>query len=205
MILQETYYYWQGALDKETCEKIISLGLGKVPEEGLVHRKENTAEDEVSTAALDQRRSMISWLDEPWLYKLLQPYIHTANREAKWNFEWDFTEMLQFTVYEKGHHYNWHPDQSSHPYQHNAGPNLEGKIRKISASIILNDSSEYEGGELEFDLGRVNGEPATKTCDQITKQGSIVVFPSFVYHRVKPITKGTRYSLVMWNIGYPYK
>jgi PKHD-type hydroxylase len=205
MILQNTYYYWQEALDKETCEKIISLGLGKVPEEGLVHRKENKSQDEGSMAALDQRRSMVSWLDEPWLYELLQPYIHTANREANWNFEWDFTEMLQFTVYEEGQHYNWHPDQNSHPYQHDDGQDFEGKIRKISASIILNDPSEYEGGELEFDLGRINGEPASETCDQLTKQGSIVVFPSFVYHRVKPVTKGTRYSLVMWNIGYPYK
>lgn len=205
MILQNTYYYWEEALDKDTCEKIISLGLGKVPEEGLVHRKEDKSQDEGSVAVLDQRRSLVSWLDEPWIYELLQPYIHTANREANWNFEWDFTEMLQFTVYEKGQHYNWHPDQNSYPYHHDDGPNFEGKIRKISASIILNDPSEYEGGELEFDLGRINGEPATETCDQMTKQGSIIVFPSFVYHRVKPVTKGTRYSLVMWNIGYPYK
>ena len=205
MILQNTYCYWQEAIDKETCEKIISLGLGKTPEEGLIHRKENKPMNEGLASNLEQRRSMVSWLDEPWIYELLQPYIHTANKEANWNFQWDFTEMLQFTVYDEGQHYNWHPDQNAYPYHHDDGENLEGKIRKISASILLNDPSEYEGGELEFDLGRIDGKPASETCDQISKQGSIVVFPSFVYHRVKPVTKGTRYSLVMWNLGHPYK
>lgn len=205
MILQNTYYYWQEAIPKETCEKLISLGLGKKPEEGLIHRKEQKSMDEGLEPVLHQRRSMVAWLDEPWIYELLQPYIHTANKEANWNFQWDFTEMLQFTVYEEGQHYNWHPDQNAYPYHPEDGENLEGKIRKLSASVILNDPSEYEGGELEFDLGRVDGEVHTETCDQVNKQGSIVVFPSFVYHRVKPVTKGTRYSLVMWNLGHPYK
>jgi len=74
----------------------------------------------------------------------------------------------------------------------------------------LTDGSEYEGGELQFD--RRNYEPNLRnknkhviTSKEILAKGSIVVFPSFVWHRVKPVTKGKRYSLVMWNLGYPYR
>ena len=74
----------------------------------------------------------------------------------------------------------------------------------------LTDGSEYEGGELEFDFR--NYDPHIrdelkhlKQAKEILPKGSIVVFPSFVWHRVKPVTKGTRYSLVMWNLGYPFK
>jgi PKHD-type hydroxylase len=74
----------------------------------------------------------------------------------------------------------------------------------------LRDGSEYEGGELEFDFRNYDPNMRDeskhiKKIKQILPKGSIVVFPSFVWHRVKPVTKGTRYSLVMWSLGYPYK
>ena len=74
----------------------------------------------------------------------------------------------------------------------------------------LTDKSEYEGGELEFDLrnyapNNKNFINHVKTTNKMTSKGSIIVFPSFVWHRVKPVTKGTRYSLVIWNLGYPFK
>ena len=88
--------------------------------------------------------------------------------------------------------------------------NLYGKIRKISVTCQLSDNSEYKGGELEFDFR--NNVPNNKdfnnffkTTDKMTSKGSIIVFPSFVWHRVKPVTKGVRDSLVMWNLGYPFK
>jgi len=60
---------------------------------------------------------------------------------------------------------------------------------------------------LEFDFG--SSEPDkkhhTRICTEIKSQGSLVIFPSFVQHRVKPVTKGTRYSLVIWSLGQPYK
>ena len=65
-------------------------------------------------------------------------------------------------------------------------------------SILLN--SDFEGGEFEISL-----DEASKDNDMKLDKGSIIVFPSFIEHRVKPVTKGTRYSLVMWNLGYPFK
>jgi len=62
---------------------------------------------------------------------------------------------------------------------------------------------QYKGGELEFRPPHPN-EEKIHVCDQILPKGSLVVFPSFVPHRVKPVTEGERYSLVMWNLGNPF-
>ena len=75
----------------------------------------------------------------------------------------------------------------------------------------LTDGSEYQGGELEFDFR--NYEPTYERriestevqCKEILPKGSIIVFPSFVWHRVKPVTAGTRYSLVVWHLGKPFR
>ena len=79
-------------------------------------------------------------------------------------------------------------------------------------TISLSDPNEYEGGNLEFDF-RNYSKPDNekdrlsriKECIEIRPKGSIVVFPSFVYHRVIPVTKGTRYSLVCWSVGDPFR
>ena len=97
-------------------------------------------------------------------------------------------------------HYNWHADQRSVPYN-DADKYLTGKIRKISFSVLLNH--EYEGGEFEFELGLPHDENRTEMCQ--VKTGEAIVFPSFTYHRVRPVTKGKRYSLVGWICGKPYR
>ena len=85
-----------------------------------------------------------------------------------------------------------------------------GKIRKLSVTVSLNDPSEYDGGNLEFDFRNDfdfdrNRKHKIKECTEIRPRGSIIIFPSFVWHRVNPVTRGTRYSLVMWNLGWPFK
>ena len=74
----------------------------------------------------------------------------------------------------------------------------------------LTDGSEYSGGELEFDFRQYSPQMRDeaqhlKKATEILLKGSIIVFPSFVWHRVKPVTKGVRYSLVVWHLGYPFK
>ena len=76
-------------------------------------------------------------------------------------------------------------------------------------TISLSDPSEYEGGNLEFDFrNQVDWELDKKakihSCDEIRPRGSIIIFPSFVWHRVAPVTRGTRYSLVLWSLGDPF-
>ena len=79
-------------------------------------------------------------------------------------------------------------------------------------TISLSHPDEYEGGNFEVDLRNSTDFDNSKErkyskrlVTEIRPRGSIIVFPSFVWHRVTPVTKGTRYSLVVWSLGYPFK
>jgi PKHD-type hydroxylase len=204
-------YYWafKSAIPPRICDNIIRYGLSKQEKMavtgGIGDKKLNKEE----IRDLKRKRfSDIVWLNDPWIYKEIYPYIYTANKNAGWNYQYDVSEAAQFTKYKLNQHYDWHCDSWDKPYE-KEGPE-KGKIRKISMTLQLTDGSEYKGGELEFDFR--NYDPhmrdASKhviTVKEILPKGSIVVFPSFLWHRVQPITKGVRYSLVLWTLGYPYK
>jgi PKHD-type hydroxylase len=81
---------------------------------------------------------------------------------------------------------------------------MVGKIRKISMTINLNEPGDYDGGNLKFDFGH-HADRRFHEVEEIRPQGSIIVFPSFLDHCVTPLTRGTRYSLVLWTVGEPWK
>ena len=89
-------------------------------------------------------------VNDTWIYKELHPYVHEANKNAGWNFEWDQSESCQFTKYKLNQYYDWHCDSWDKPFMTEISYN--GKIRKLSMTCQLTDGSEYEGGELEFDF-----------------------------------------------------
>jgi PKHD-type hydroxylase len=78
------------------------------------------------------------------------------------------------------------------------------KIRKLSVTVNLTTPGNYVGGNLKFDLGP-HAPKRYHVCKEIRPRGTIIVFPSHLYHQVTPVTKGTRYSLVMWNLGHPFR
>jgi len=210
MNLSNYYWYFKSAIPPKICDDITKHGLSKeevmAKTGGIGNKKLNKEE----VRDLKRKRfSDVVWLNDPWIYKEIYPFIWRANINAGWNFEYSVSEAFQFTKYKLNQHYDWHNDSWAEPYD-KPNSNQHGKIRKISMTLQLNDGSEYEGGELEFDCR--NYEPhmrdASKhviTMKEILPKGSIVVFPSFVWHRVQPVTKGVRYSLVLWTLGYPYK
>jgi PKHD-type hydroxylase len=170
------------------------------------------------------RDSKICWLNEKWIYDLITPYIFIANENAGWDFDVDCFEDLQFTTYGVNQFYGWHADgdidkhaslkrfypgvngfELSCPKKHTIKPEFVGKVRKISMTINLTLPSEYEGGNLKFDFGPHSHGDRFHNCTEIRPQGSIIVFPSFINHQVTPVTKGTRYSLVLWSNGKPFK
>jgi PKHD-type hydroxylase len=208
MNLHYQYWFFKGALSKRFCDLVLQKGLSSNKEKAYTGNlgdkvKNNQSITEEENLFLEKkRRSSIAWLEEQWIYREIHPYIEQANANAGWNFEWDWTEQAQFTEYEPGQFYDWHCD--SHPYTYQDGP-YKGKIRKLSCSILLNEPSEFEGGELEFDLRNNLEGTNTMICKEINERGSIIVFPSFVWHRVKPVTNGTRYSLVMWHLGKSWR
>ena len=83
--------------------------------------------------------------------------------------------------------------------------NKWGKVRKISMTLNLTDPKSYEGGNLKFDFGPHVKNDRFKVCDDSRSQGSVIIFPSFMYHCVTPVTTGTRYSLVLWCLGKPWQ
>ena len=202
------YWYFKSALTPKFCDDVIKYGLSKSEE---MAKTGNTNKDKLSKEEIRDirriRNSNIVWLDDPWIYREIHPYIHKANENAGWNFDWDFSESCQFTKYKLNQFYDWHCD--SWP----TGPHVETEkkpFRKLSVTCQLTDGSEYEGGELEFDFRDYDPSKRDESkhlvkAKEILPKGSIVVFPSHVWHRVKPVQKGTRYSLVLWNLGYPFK
>jgi len=141
----------------------------------------------------DYRKSKIKWCPQndsfKWVYDKLGDMISEAN-EVMWKMNiTHMREEIQYTEYYGNNEggYEWHMD---------CGQGIQNQ-RKISVTVQLSDSSEYEGGDLEFNLGHQLRAPRGK--------GNVVIFPSFYLHRVTPVTKGTRKSFVLWVGGEPYR
>jgi PKHD-type hydroxylase len=254
MQLSYSYYYFKSAIPKDTCQRIIDLGRAKLESEiekghrvdavtfGDVEKSamgpDAAPQGELTKQALKERGdspasayvrdSKVTWLNEQWIYDLVVPFIHTANVQAGWDWQWDYHEPFQFTVYDPSGFYSWHKDGPSDTigayrrYIHGVTPEptrpdgrlpskyvtdngMVGKVRKISMTIQLNDPSEYDGGNLKFDFGHHTEGEQFHECDEIKEQGSIIIFPGFIDHCVTPLTRGTRYSLVLWTLGDPWK
>ena len=127
---------------------------------------------------------------------------YEANKQARWNLDIRAAESMQITRYKKGGFYGFHKDgQADHlaAYDNPGNPFMHGHVRKISMSIILNGN--FEGGAFEF--ASYNKEKCVITPIE-AEAGSVIVFPSAMEHRVAPITKGVRYSLVVWFVVPPF-
>jgi len=202
MLFENDYWFFKGHLSPKICDEIVSYALSKKEQEGVTGTPtESTPEKEAKKI----RQSNVVWLDDRWIYDILQSYVRTANENANWNFDWDWSEKIQFTKYKLNQFYDWHQDAWDKPYPKSFGPNQVGKVRKLSIVITLVDGSEYEGGDLEMNFRHKTKVDEIKKITEIREKGSVIVFPSFIWHRVTPVTAGTRYSLVNWNLGFPFR
>jgi PKHD-type hydroxylase len=207
MNLQNHWYVFQGAIPARICDDIIAYGEQQSEETALTGDYDGAVPtDQKDVSKLYKtRNSSIVWMNDQWIYREVQPYIHQANKEAGWNFDWHHSESCQFTKYRESQHYDWHQDSWNKPYN-KPREFTDGLIRKLSVTVSLADGGEYEGGDLEFNLRNKNEDTSViQRSKEARVKGSVIVFPSFVWHRVAPVTKGTRYSLVIWNLGFPFK
>jgi len=161
----------------------------------------------------ERRSSDIAWSYDPRTLQIASSLIYEANRNAGWRFNITHPEAAQLTQYFIGGQYDWHTDGNSDthatrswadiedgetiPLNMTRTPELVGKVRRLSLTINLSDPKDYEGGELEIDLGQ------NQTQQLKGQAGSAVVFPSHVRHKVTPVTKGDRTSIVLWMNGPP--
>lgn len=189
----------------------------------------NEAKDKIDTSKAYIRDSEITWLNDEWIYDTVLPIVREANEMAGWKYEFDAWEDFQFTTYHApGGFYGWHSDMSSDhnavykryihgltpvplkkdgslPFGYTKANHLVGKIRKLSVTINLTPEENYDGGNLKFDFGRHAENEQIHEAKVGRAQGTIIVFPSYTYHCVTPVTRGTRYSLVLWCSGRPFK
>ena len=169
MNLKHYYYYYKSALSPKLCDEIIKYGkehntqmaVTGGAENKLAKKADGTLKKSAIKNIQKKRKSDIVWMNDRWIYKEIHPYIHDANKRAGWNYEWDFSESCQFTKYGIGQYYGWHCDSWEEPYKREKledGSNdpSNGKIRKLSVTISLNDPDEYDGGNLQFDFRNVD-------------------------------------------------
>ena len=201
-----TFYYFKNVFSDLFCDEVIKYGNSQneilARTGGTQDKKLNKKEKK---QLLKKRNSNVSWLDQEWIYREIRPFLIEANKQAGWNYHFDYLESIQFTKYKLNQHYGWHVDEYPKPFDNNCeNINWRGKTRKISAVIILSNPNDYKGGELMFKYFQGEKTKIESVKDFLPK-GSIIVFPSYVLHKVKPVTDGLRYSLVVWTLGHPFR
>ena len=171
----------------DQCKQIIECGRRQPPQKAQVGM--NKSEGKLDTK---KRVTTISWIpfkEMPEMYNDLNRFIQRANLNHFGFDDIQITENAQFTEYPEGGFYDWHMDCDVHMAH-------EPPVRKISMTLLLNDPSEFEGGHPEI---TAPGKFA------VLKQGHAITFASFLNHRVQPVTRGVRQSLVVWFGGKPFR
>lgn len=172
---------WVDAFTADECDSIIDIGTRR----GFMNAETG------GRSGQERRDSQIRFLmpsgETEWMFRRMASVIETVNPF----FQFDLTVMnegIQFTRYESpGGKYEWHID---------AGPG--NSVRKLSLTVQLTNPDDYDGGELELNP---EGEPLTMD----KARGRAFAFPSWTLHRVKPVTRGVRHSLVVWVAGPPFR
>ena len=180
-------------LTPKQCNELISIGQN----EPKINATIGTT-DKITKLDERYRKSIISWI--PFakalpIYQVIKNWMEVTNTNY---FDFDtvqLSEQGQYAEYHKGGFYNWHMDSNT---EMAAMPT----VRKISMTLLLNDLKDYEGGDLEIFCGETLDSEKNKFK---LKQGYAVFFASFLLHRVMPVIKGNRKSLVMWFGGSPLR
>ncbi|HBD13649.1 MAG TPA: hypothetical protein DCZ13_15990 [Porticoccaceae bacterium] len=161
------------------CESII--------EQGLQYRQE--AAEAAKEYPGRVRHCQVAWFpaddgDCAWIHQRMAEVFERVNKES-WGFNLNgVSEAAQFTVYKPQDFFDWHMDVGDGDYSY----------RKLSSVLHLNDAGDYHGGELQ-----IHAEKDVRVAPAAV--GAVIVFPSYILHRVTPVTEGTRYSLVQWSRG----
>ena len=170
----------------DQCRQVIECGRRQKPQKAQVGMGKAGGLD------TEKRVTTISWIpfkEMPEMYDQLNKFIQRANRNHFGFEDIEITENAQFTEYPEGGFYDWHMDTD-------VNMTHEPPVRKISMTLLLSPETQFEGGDLEL-MAKEKRAPL--------KQGYAIIFASFINHRVAPVTKGIRQSLVMWFGGTPFK
>ena len=176
------WFAWDAEISNIDCENIKSLYKAETTEEGKIGN--NSTDNSI-------RKSNV--LGFPYgtennntINKYIEKYIILANSEC-FGFELNGFKEFQIAEYSENGHYDEHLDMRI---------DNRSSVRKLGITVQLSEPEEYIGGEFLF-----TKDIETPSQEIIKQKGTVIVFPSFLYHRVTPVTQGKRYSLVGWYEG----
>jgi len=158
-----------------------------------MHEAQSADHTVMDVGGENYRSSDLFWLKHNdmsarWVFDRLRDFVVDWNAKT-YAFEIEECSDLQLTHYKVGQHYDWHADLGHSLYSR----------RKISLAVMLSEPASHEGGHLEF------FSSDTRRPRPIVKQGDVVVFPAWMKHRVTPVTRGERWSLIGWWSGPPFR
>ena len=180
--MRQSWRMWQGGLSEDQVNLILTEGMARTKSKATTFNQNSNA-----------RSSQVAWLTgHKEIQQILWSYVTSANEDA-FNVQLDKGHNLgvcemQFTEYHasEGGHYGWHHDID---WSRN-----DGLDRKLSVTVQLSDPHEYSGGYFEF-------SEIESPDEQSREKGTVLTFPSYLNHRVTPVTSGIRRSLVAWFVG----
>ena len=205
-------YYW------ESLNVIVAPECGR-----LIHSTESKEKTSIENDV--GKVSNISVMDESQLSGVGR-YFHTnttyselvmenfdrSNLFGGWKYDYSFMEPFQYTEYLEGDYYGWHTDMThvgitmkDSDISKGLPIDIKGKIRKLTAIISLSDSHQDQGGELELQVGNNVEKSPTKIIDCLSSRGNMVVFPSYLWYRIKPLNSGSKSYITTSVWGDPFK
>ena len=185
---QHKFAYASGYYSLAIPDELIDLIVAEVENIKFEQFHESSVGADGSASIYpDVRNSKTAWwYEDHWVTSIFAHYFNKANRDF-WEYDLTYLKGIQVTKYDKGDKYEWHCDY---------GAELDNRhTRKLSATLLITDPTEFKGGELEIIDYHGNTTTTEKT------KGTMIIFDSRSPHRVTPVTKGTRVSLVAWMLG----
>jgi PKHD-type hydroxylase len=176
--------YYAEVLPPKLLDLIVEE-IEKISEDDYKEATVGGGEDSKVSAIV--RDSKITWWYEThWVTSIISHYFNKINRDF-WEYDLTCLNGIQITTYNPGDHYNWHCDYGI--------SNDDRYTRKISMTLLISDPNDYEGGDLEIIDYHGN------TLKVLRERGTMIFFDSRIPHRVTPVIKGKRISLVAWMLG----
>ena len=179
------YYLFPQVISKKECKNLLKYALRESDFSSGTVLDNNSSRRNCSVSFLNSKDNILN--------EIMWGFVHHANDEM-FRYNLEHFQSLQFSKYEKGNYYDWHRDVVMSEKE---------KIRKLSLSFSITDHNHYEGGNLEFFAGedKKSIDFSNDLSEKIRKVGTVIVFDSREWHRVTPVTKGVRYSVVCWTVG----
>lgn len=182
-VVSNAWAFWDNAFTEEELQAVTEYCDAQGLEQGVTFSGVN----------MDIRNSAVKFhkrnAENGWIFDRINFILQLAN-ESFFGYNLNGYDSFQYTVYESSEqqHYDWHMDM-----HHGAREGYE-ETRKLSMTLLLND--DFDGGKFQLNLGQ------EKNCETIpTQRGRAILFPSYMIHRVTPVTSGTRKSIVVWCTG----